>query len=177
MANVTSVPDGDQATGSWTTTPLWSDVDDDIDSHDSTVISSPNNPDTASNSIEFTLDDPVPVGTSVDTVELRIRAQKNNNNRTLDLKVILRDASDVEVTSFTATLTTTMANYTGGAIDVANITKADWGNHDLRIEPTTGGGAGQPTTADVEAVNIDLVTTSPIPIFLNSYRHRHQSVV
>lgn len=157
MATVTAVPDSDQLTDAWTSTPLWSKVDDDIDAPDGTVIVSPNNPG-AGQEIEFTLDDPVPAGEEVDTVELRIRARKVSSTKTMTLKVILRDSADAEVASFTTpALSQTLTNYSGGTINVANIPKAAWADYDVRVEPSTTGG-GAPNQIEIDALNVELVT-------------------
>lgn len=157
MATVTAVPDSDQLSDSWTSTPLWSKVDDDLDAPDGTVIVSPNNPG-AGHEIEFSLDDPVPTGEEVDTVELRIRARKVSSTKTVTLKVILRDGADAEVASFTTpALSQTLSNYSSGTINVANISKAAWAGYDVRVEPSTTGG-GSPNQIEIDALNIDLVT-------------------
>lgn len=157
MAIVTAVPDSDQITDAWTSTPLWSKVDDDLDAPDGTVIVSPNNPGLAE-AIEFTLDAPVPTGEEVDTVELRIRARKVSSTKTMTLKVILRDGADAEVASFTTpALSQTLTNYSSGTINVANISKDAWANYDVRVEPSTSGG-GSPNQIEIDALNVDLVT-------------------
>ncbi|KKM70752.1 hypothetical protein LCGC14_1437560 [marine sediment metagenome] len=158
--SVHAIPDDFQADpgGGWDSGNAEVEIDEDIDFFDGNIIDSNPSPQTPDDIFELTLDDPVPVGDEVDTVEIRVRALKNNNNRTIDLFVILRDGADATVDSFTINLTTSMTNYTAGVLDVTNISKVDWANYDLRIEPTTGAGGGAPTVVRIDTVNIDLVT-------------------
>jgi hypothetical protein len=150
------VPDGDNSTGSWSSTPLWSKVDEDIDSPDGTVITSPNNPSSPSNDVVFDVTCPSDLDT-VTAANLRIRARKASGGRNESFDV---SWSATAATKFnTGVLTTSLANYASGNQTGLSMSKASCDASTIRIAPTTSGG-GPATDAEIDAVNLDLTYTA-----------------
>lgn len=152
----TVVPDGDNSTDSWSSTPLWSNVDEDIDSPGGDTISSGNNPSSPANNVVFDVTCPANLS-ELTEANLRVRAQKNNNNRTLTLAL---SWSATAATNFNAALTTGMANYASGNQTGLSVSKAVCDSSTITIAPATGGGSGQPTSASVDGVNLDITYTA-----------------
>jgi hypothetical protein len=154
--NAFVAPDGDNSTGSWSSTPLWSKVDEDIDSPDGTVISSPNNPSSPSNDVVFDVTCPSDVDT-VTAANLRVRARKAGGGRDESFAV---SWSATAATNFnTGVLTTGLANYASGNKTGLSISKSSCDASTITIAPTTSGG-GPATSSEIDAVNLDLTYTA-----------------
>lgn len=157
-ATATVTPDGDNATGGWSTTPLWQDIDEDIDSPDGQVITSPNNPG-VTNEINFTVTCPADVGT-VTSANLRVRARKSAAaGRTVTLTQVSWTGSGTlqnpNIAFSTGALTENLTNYASGSQSVS-VTKAQCDASLMAIVPqTTGTGAGR--AAVVDTFNLDIV--------------------
>lgn len=156
-ATAAVVPDGDNTTGSWTTTPLWQSVDEDIDSPDAAIITSPNNPGTPSNDVVFDVTCPSDLDT-VTEANLRIRArEQGNSGRTISSAV---SWSATTTTDFnTGNLTSTMSNYASGNKTGLNISKATCDASTLKVAPTTAGG-GAAERAEIDSFNLDITYTA-----------------
>lgn len=152
----TVAPDGDNNTGGWATTPLWSKVDDDIDAPDATVIVSPNNPSSPGDDVVFDLTCPADVGTITDAnLRVRAREQGGARNVSLDLKWSATTATDFS----TGNLTTTLTNYASGNQTGLSISKSTCDASTIRANPTTSGG-GSPENAEIDAFNLDITYTA-----------------
>lgn len=152
----TVAPTGDNTTDSWSTTPLWSKVNEDIDSPNGTVIVSGNNPGTPANDVIFTVTCPSDVGT-ITTANLRIRArEQGNSGRTISFAV---SWSATTATNFsTGNLTATLANYESTNQTGLSITKSTCDASTIKVAPTTSG-TGPAENAEVDAFNIDITYT------------------
>ena len=152
----TVAPDGDNDTGGWSTTPLWSKVDDDIDAPDGTVIVSPNNPSSPSDDVVFDVTCPGDVGTITEAnLRLRAREQGGARNVSLDLKWSATTTTDFS----TGNLTTTMTNYASGNQTGLSISKSTCDASTIRANPTTTGG-GSPEKAEIDSFNLDIIYTA-----------------
>lgn len=153
-------PDADNATGSWTTTPLFSKVNEDIDTPDGTVITSSNNPSTPTNDVIFDVTCPADVET-ITEANLRIRArEQGSSGRTISFAV---SWSATAATDFnTGTLTATLANYASGNQTGLSISKATCDASTIKVAPTTSG-TGPAEKAEIDAFNIDIVYTPAAP--------------
>ena len=145
-------PDGDNSTGSWSSTPLWSKVDEDIDSPNGTVITSSNYPSSPSNDVVFDVTCPADVDT-VTEANLRVRTRKASGGRDISFAV---SWSATAATNFnTGVLTTSLANYASGNQTGLAVSKSSCDSSTITIAPTTSGG-GPATTAEIDTVNLDL---------------------
>lgn len=151
--SATVAPDGDSAAGSWSPTPLWSRVDDDIDAPDGVVITSSNNPASPANDVIFGVTCPADVGAITDA-ELRIRARElGNSGRTITLAM---NWSATAATDFsTGALTATLANYSSGLKTGLSVSKSQCDASTLKVAPTTAGG-GSPENAEVDSLNLEI---------------------
>jgi hypothetical protein len=150
------VPTSDNATGSWTTTPLWEKVDDDIDSPDATVIVSGNNPATPANDVLFNVTCPADVGTITDA-NLRIRArEQGNSGRTISFAVSWSATTATNLN--TGNLTSSLANYASGNQTGLSISKSTCDSSTLKVAPTTAG-SGAAERAEIDAFNLDITYT------------------
>ena len=155
-ATATVVPTGDNSTGSWTTAPLWSSVDDDIDSPDAAVITSGNNPSTPSNDVIFNVTCPSDVGT-ITEANLRIRArEQGSSSRSIGFAV---SWSATTATNFnTGNLTSSLANYASGNQTGLSISKSTCDSSTFKVAPTTSG-SGPAEKAEIDSFNLDITYT------------------
>ncbi|MGH9805169.1 MAG: hypothetical protein ACRD4D_08345, partial [Candidatus Acidiferrales bacterium] len=152
-ATGTVAPTGDNTTGSWSTAPLWSKVNDDIDAPDGTTISSPTNPATPTNDVIFNVTCPGDTG-AITEANLRIRARKSAaSGREISFAV---SWSATAATNFsTGNLTDTLANYASGNQTGLSISKGTCDASTLKVAPTTSGsGAGRQGLID--SFNLDI---------------------
>ncbi len=149
----TVAPDGDNTAGGWGTAPLWSKVDDDIDTPDATIITSGNNPGTPTNDVIFDVTCPGDVGT-ITAANLRIRArEQGNSGRTITLSV---SWSATAATTFsTGALTASLADYASTNQTGLSISKATCDASTLKAAPTTTG-SGAAENAEIDGVNLDI---------------------
>jgi hypothetical protein len=152
-ATGTVAPDGDNTTGSWTTAPLFSKVNEDIDAPDGTVINSPNNPATPTNDVIFDITCPSDVGT-ITEANLRLRSAKSASaGRTIGFTArwSATAATDFSASNINETMTTRASgNQTG-----LSISKSACDASTLKIETTTSGtGAGRAHVVDT--FNLDI---------------------
>jgi len=142
-------PSSDISTGAWTTTPLFSKVNE-TSSNDSPFITSPNNSNT-------TCDLGLSTGDTPDsgTRTLRIRARKGtqSNNRGLNYNV-KQGGTSVESGTVEASLTSTFTTYT---ISIAG-TITDYSNLSIELSSTgtTGGAPGNRAVVDVSWVELEI---------------------
>ncbi|OFV98237.1 MAG: hypothetical protein A3F68_10090 [Acidobacteria bacterium RIFCSPLOWO2_12_FULL_54_10] len=140
------------ASGSWTTAPLWSKVDDDLDSPDGTVIVSANNLSTPSNDVYFALTCPSDVDT-VTAATLRIRArEQGNSGRSISLFTVWSATSSTDVN--TGTMSSTLSNYSSSGSSLS-ISKATCDSSTLQVRPTTTG-SGSAERAEIDGINLDI---------------------
>jgi len=110
MAEEIRQPDGDIAAGDWTSTPLWSKIDEGSSSPDGTYIVCPNN---SSSTGECSVQDPSDEGTYT-AVEVRAYVRKNaagGNQRGLDGDIRVNTGLQGQKT-FQADLTENFVQYT-----------------------------------------------------------------
>jgi hypothetical protein len=157
-ATGTVAPDGDNTTGSWTTAPLFSKVDEDIDSSDGNLILSPNNPSSPTNDVIFEITTPADVGT-ITEANLRVRASKGSGGtcpvtggRDISLAV---SWSATTATNFSTGSLGGAANYESGNQTGLSISKATADASTLRLAPSTSGG-GPGRQACVDTLNLDI---------------------
>ncbi len=152
-ASASLIPDSDISTGTWTPTPLWQRVDEDIDSPDGVTISTTSRNDVSkfgqSNS-------PIDVDT-VTAVNLRVRA---NSTAGAEHQIMLELRSSNEITlyaSFQPVLSTVMTTYSSGDIAVS-MTKAQIDDAILILQSLD---PAQPNagTWEVDTVNNDMTYT------------------
>lgn len=153
FATSTIVPDGDNTTGSFTTTPLWSKVSDDIDSPDGTVITSPNNPSVA---VIFDITCPGNLGTLTDA-NLRIRARQNNVSRNVSFVVSWSATATTDISTGTLNKTA-LQDYASGNQAGLSISKSTCDASTISVTPTTTG-TGAAGTANIDALNLDVTYT------------------
>ena len=145
-------PDGDNTTGSWSSTPLWSKVNEDIDLADGTTITSSNNPSSPSNDVVFEVSCPAGADT-ITEANLRIRTRKASGGRDVSFAV---SWSATGATDFnTGVVTTSLANYASGNQTGLAISKSSCDSSTVTIAPTTSGG-GPATTVEIDTVNLDI---------------------
>jgi len=153
----TVVPDGDNSTDAWVSTPLFSKVDDDIDSPDATVVETGNNPSSPANDAVF--DITCPAGLSeITEANLRVRARQGNGGARNTALVAVWSATAATNVS-TGTLTDSLANYASGNQTGLSISKAACDASTITLQPSTSGG-GSPETVEVDAINLDIVYTA-----------------
>ena len=152
-ATATVVPDGDNTSGSFATAPLFSKVNDDIDSPNGTVITSPNNPSAA---VIFDITCPSDTGTVTDA-NLRIRARQNNVSRNITVTASWSATASTNVVTGTLNKTA-LQDYTSGAIGSLSISKATCDASTISATPTTSG-TGTAANADIDAINLDITYT------------------
>jgi hypothetical protein len=152
-ATGTVAPDGDNTTGSWTTTPLFSKVNEDIDSPDGTFITSPNNPSSA-NEVIFEVTCPADVGT-ITEANLRARAKKSaSGGREVRLNLVYWSATTA--TNYqSGNLTTTFEEISSGNKTGLSISKATCDGSTINIVPTTTG-TGPGRAINLDTFNLDI---------------------
>jgi hypothetical protein len=150
----TIAPADDSATGGFSTTPLWSKINEDIDSPDGTVITSGNNP---SAIVTFTVTCPADLET-ITEANLRLRARQNNVSRNISAAV---SWSATSATNFnTSTLNkTALQNYASGNQTGLSISKATCDSSTLSFTPTTTG-TGAAAQMTVDTFNLDITYTA-----------------
>jgi len=155
-ATAAVVPTSDNSTGSWSTAPLWSSVDDDIDSPDGSTIASPTNPATPTNDVIFNVTCPSNVG-SISEANLRIRSRKSaSGGRTISFTA---SWSATGATTFSASdINEILANRESGNQTGLSISKSACDASTMKIASSTGGtGGGRQHVAD--SVNLDITYT------------------
>lgn len=157
-ATATVAPDGDNATGGWSTTPLWENIDEDIDSPDGSVITSPNDP-AVTNEINFTVTCPADVGT-ITSATLRVRARKSAaGGRNIALSTVSWTGAGTlqnpDIAFDTGIMSENLTNFASASTPVS-VTKAQCDASLMAIVPeTTGTGPGR--AAVVDTFNLDIV--------------------
>jgi hypothetical protein len=142
----TLVPTGDVSTGNWTTTPLWSKLDD--DTGDSSAIQSENNP--AADTLRVSVTDPASTpGSGTNTLNVKCR-KTTSGGRQIDVTIRAMES------------TTTLGNTTSTDLDWASYTTisttftspSNWNNLEVEVQAdTVGGGPGRAAVCTyVEAV-------------------------
>ena len=154
--SATVAPAADSSTGSWTTTPLWSKVNEDIDSPNATVIVSGNNPGTPSNDVVFTVTCPGDLAT-ITEANLRIRArEQGNSGRSISFAVSWSASGSTNFN--TGNLTSSLANYASGNQTGLSVSKSTCDASTISVAPTTTG-SGPGEKAEIDAFNLDIVYT------------------
>jgi hypothetical protein len=155
-STATVVPTSDTTTDTWTTTPLFSKVAEDIDSHDGTAIVSPNNPVATTNDIVFGVTCPADTGT-VTAANLRIYIGETNGGG--------RTTTGSFTWSATAATNISVADLTGGMAERASgnqtglsISKATCDASTVTISVNTTG-TGKANIISADTVNIDITYT------------------
>lgn len=150
----TIAPAGDDTAGGFSSAPLFSKINEDIDSPDGTVITSGNNP---SSLVRFTVSCPADVAT-ITEANLRLRARQNDVNRNISAAVAW---SATAATDFnTSTLNkTALQNYASGNQTGLSISKAACNSSTLSFTPTTTG-TGTAAQMTVDTLNLDIVYTA-----------------
>lgn len=155
-ATATVVPTGDSSIDTWITSPLWSKVDEDIDSPGGDIITSPTNPATPTNDIVFTVTCPSDVGT-ITAANLRIRAGVNSvAGKTAS--VVASWSANAGNNVSTGTLTTTPTNYNTNQTGLS-ISGGTCNSSTFKVAPTTAG-SGSSVKVNVDAINLDITYTA-----------------
>ena len=152
----TVAPGRDNTTDSWTTTPLWSKINEDIDSPNGTAITSPSNPTSPGDNIVFTITCPGNVQT-ITEANLRVRANKAQDGaRSVHLQAhwSATPSTDFEVVF----IPTTMANYASGNKTGLSISKATCDSSTIEIDPSNSG-TGSGSKIGIDTYNLDITYT------------------
>jgi hypothetical protein len=136
-------PDGDISTGTWTTTPLWSKIEE-VTPSDADFVQSANDP--ANDTFEVSLDNP---GGDPDTGTgtVRIRASKGQSGGgspgTINLTVALYEGATVRqsATAIGSNIPVGFAEYTATITSGNMATVTDWTDVRLRFDADKASGA------------------------------------
>lgn len=151
----TVVPDNDVLTNSWTTTPLWSKIDDDIDSPDGTVITSPDNPSSPADDINFTLTN---ISDSLVTdANIRVRTRRSTGSRNVHLNLSWFTFDGTLLLSFNTTdLTDVLEDYASG-VTLVSVVKENFNSSYILAKPVTKD-TGTATAIEIDTINLDITT-------------------
>ncbi|HDZ54819.1 MAG TPA: hypothetical protein ENI19_03085 [Candidatus Nealsonbacteria bacterium] len=161
---ITLTPDADLATGTWGLTPLFSKVNEDIDSPDGITISTTSRKDT----VKFGLtDSSADVGT-VTAINIRVRISATPDTyHNLDTFVKSSDGAITFASFSFDSLSPTMTSLTSGDIAVS-MTKAQMDDAIFEIKSADKGKA-DPGDWVIDATNLD-ITYTPTAIFPATWR-------
>jgi hypothetical protein len=156
-STATVVPTGDSATDSWNSTPLYSKVDEDIDSPGADTISSGSNPTAPGSDIVFTVTCPADVDT-ITSANLRIYiGETNGGGRTTSGSFTWSATTATNIS--VANLAGGMAERTSGNQPGLSISKAACDSSTITISTDTTG-TGKANVISMDAVNIDITYTA-----------------
>jgi hypothetical protein len=155
-ASATIVPESDVVTNTWTATPLWSKISEDIDSFDGILITSPLNP-SAADTITFTLSN-ISDG-QANSLNIRVRARRSIGARTVSLNISWFDKNDGLINSMdTGALSDLMSDYSSFLSAAAS--RSVINDSYISVIPSTTG-ADQSSAIEIDSVNLDLTTSNP----------------
>ncbi len=163
MATLTTlVPTSDVAAGGWTTTPLWSKVDEPLGSPDgSDILGTTGGTTTACRLALSDVDSDFASMTTI-TISVRVGGEVATPDDTFDLRVrVVKSDGTTAMTSWyellAVNVSTTDQNYTSGDVLIAagsSATKAEWDAAQVQIE---GHGFNQEMGPDGNRIHFQLV--------------------